>query len=110
VVALLGKVLTLDSVGVAAGTMTGLALGVGFALLILDRFHREQLPPGAHPRTAAKAALRGLETMGRAVLVGGLALVLALVLVAIVGPTQLMVSVGTGALTGTLSAIWERSW
>jgi uncharacterized membrane protein YdfJ with MMPL/SSD domain len=37
-VALLGKVLTLDPVGVAAGTMTGLALATAFALLILDRF------------------------------------------------------------------------
>jgi hypothetical protein len=40
-VALLGHVLSLDHVGVALGTMTGLALGVGFALLILDRFHSE---------------------------------------------------------------------
>lgn len=39
-VALDGHVLTLDPVGVAAGTMTGLAMAVGFALLILDRFHR----------------------------------------------------------------------
>jgi RND superfamily putative drug exporter len=103
-VALLGKVLTLDPVGIAAGTMTGLALGVGLALLILDRFHREELPPGAHPRTAASAAIRGLETTGKAALVGGSALALALALVAVIGPTQLMVSVGTGALTCALFA------
>src|SRR5579864_1267584 len=98
-VALLGHVLKLDPVGVAAGTMTGLAVAVGFALLILDRFHREELPEGAHPRTAAVAAIRELESTGRAVLIAGTALVLALALVAVVGPTQLMVSVGTGALT-----------
>jgi len=98
-VALLGHFLKLDPVGVAAGTMTGLAIAVGFSLLILDRFHREELPPGANPRTAADAAVRELETTGRAVLVAGSALVLALALVAVVGPTQLMVSVGTGALT-----------
>jgi len=98
-VALLGHIFQLDPVGVAAGTMTGLALGVAFALLILDRFHREELPPGAHPRTAATAAIRELETTGRAVLIAGSALVLALALVAVIGPTQLMVSVGTGALT-----------
>jgi len=45
-VALLGHVMALDPVGVALGTMTGLALGVGFALLILDRFHRSKQPPG----------------------------------------------------------------
>ncbi len=98
-VALLGKFLTLDPVGVAAGTMTGLALGVGFALLILDRFHREELTERSNPRTAAGAAMRELETTGKAVLIAGSALVLALALVAVIGPTQLMVSVGTGALT-----------
>lgn len=98
-VALLGHVLKIDPVGVAAGTMTGLAVAVTFALLMLDRFHREELPEGQHPRTAATAALRDLESTGRAVLVAGGALVLALALVAAVGPTELMVSVGTGALT-----------
>ncbi|HLY48426.1 MAG TPA: MMPL family transporter [Solirubrobacteraceae bacterium] len=98
-VALLGHVLKLDPVGVAAGTMTGLAVAVAFALMILDRFHREELPEGSHPRTAAEAAVRDLESTGRAVLIAGTALVLALALVAVVGPTELMVSVGTGALT-----------
>ena len=98
-VALLGHVITLDPVGVALGTMTGLALGVGFALLILDRFHREELPPGAHPRDAVTAATAELRTTGRAVLIGGTALVLALAIVAIIGPTDLMVSLGTGMLT-----------
>ena len=98
-VALLGHLITLDPVGVALGTMTGLALGVGFALLILDRFHREELPPGAHPRDAVTAATTELRTTGRAVLIGGTALVLALAIVAVIGPTQLMVSLGTGMLT-----------
>ena len=97
-VALLGHVISLDPVGVALGTMTGLALGVGFALLILDRFHREELPPGQHSRDAATAAVRELETTGRAVLIAGSAIVLALALVAAVGPMQLMVSLGTGML------------
>jgi putative drug exporter of the RND superfamily len=103
-VALLGHIFALDPVGVAAGTMTGLAVGVAFALLILDRFHREEFPEGMHPRTAATAAIRELESTGRAVLVAGTALVLALALVAIIGPAALMVSVGTGALTCGLFA------
>lgn len=98
-VALDGHILTLDAVGVAAGTMTGLALGTGFALLILDRFHREELPPGDDPRSAASASLHELQTTGKAILVAGSAVILALALVAVIGPTQLMVSVGTGALT-----------
>ena len=99
-VALLGHVMRLDPVGVAAGTMTGLALAVGFALLILDRFHREELYGGGElRRDAAAAAARELQTTGRAVLVAGTALIVALAVVAIIGPTQLMVSVGAGALT-----------
>jgi X-X-X-Leu-X-X-Gly heptad repeat protein len=97
-VALLGHVIALDPVGVALGTMTGLALGSGFALLILDRFHREELPAGTPPRDAGTAAIRELDTTGRAVLVAGTAIIVALALVAVVGPTQLMVSLGTGML------------
>jgi putative drug exporter of the RND superfamily len=98
-VALLGHILQLDPVGVALGTMTGLVLGVGFSLLILDRFHREELPPGMAPRDAASSAITDLQTTGKAVLVSGTALVLALGLVAVIGPTQLMVSLGAGMLT-----------
>ena len=97
-VALLGRVLPLDPVGVALGTMTGLALGVAFALLILDRFHRER-KPGVPTSEQAGAAVRELETTGRAVLIGGTAIVVALAIVAVVGPTALMISVGTGMLT-----------
>ena len=97
-VALLGHVIALDPVGVALGTMTGLALGAGFALLILDRFHREEIVDGADPRGAVTAAVRELGTTGRAVLVAGTALVVALALVAVVGPTQLMISLGAGML------------
>ena len=98
-VALLGHVFTVDPVAVALGTMTGLMMGVGFALLILDRFHSEELGDGAHPRDAAGAAVRELQTTGKAVLIGGTAVVVALAIVAVIGPTQLMVSLGMGMLT-----------
>ncbi|HET9104472.1 MAG TPA: MMPL family transporter [Solirubrobacteraceae bacterium] len=98
-VALLGHILTLDPVGVALGTMTGLAIGVGFALLIVDRFHRELDRGGHRPQAAATAAITDLQVTGRAVLIGGTALVVALALVAVIGPTALLVSLGTGMLT-----------
>ncbi len=104
-VAVLGRIFHLDPVGVVLGTMTGLTLGVGFSLLILDRFHREELPDGVHPRDAATSAVRDLETTGKAVLVAGTAVVVALALVAIIGPTELMVSLGTGMLTCAMFAI-----
>ena len=96
-IALLGHVITLDPVGDALGTMTGLALGVGFALLILDRFHREGHPAMSRHQ-AAEAAIADLQTTGRAVLIGGTAVVLALAIVAIIGPTALLVSLGAGML------------
>lgn len=103
-VALLGHFMKLDVIGVAAGSMTGLAIGVGFGLMILDRFHREQLRNGRTPQASADAAALQLQTTGRAVLIGGSGLVLALALVAIVGPTALMVSVGAAALTSAAFA------
>lgn len=103
-VALLSHVYKIDPVDIAGGTMIGLGLAVAFSLLILDRFHREELPPGGEPRTAATAALRGLQSTGKAVLVAGTAFVLALLLVSAVGPTELMNSVGTSALVCGLFA------
>jgi len=101
-VAILGHLITVSSVAVALGSMTGLALGVGFALLIVDRFRREE---HAHHMDAVQAAVAELETTGRAALVGGSAVVLGLALVAVVGPTQLMVSLGAGMLTCAMFAI-----
>ncbi len=103
-VALLGHFIRLDNVGVAAGSMTGLAVGVGFALLILDRFHREQEADGLPARDEVTAAMRQLNTTGKAVLVGGTGLIIALGLVAVIGPTELMVSVGAAALTSAAFA------
>ena len=101
-VAMLGHLITVSSVAVALGSMTGLALGVGFALLIVDRFRREE---HADHMGAVEAAVAELETTGRAVLVGGSAVVVGLALVALVGPTQLMVSLGAGMLTCAMFAI-----
>jgi putative drug exporter of the RND superfamily len=98
-VALLGHVIKVDPVAVALGTMTGLSLGVGLALMILDRFHREARSAERDRHEVAAAAIRDLEGTGKAVLVGGSALILALALVAVVGPTELIVSLGTGMLT-----------
>jgi hypothetical protein len=48
--------------------------------------------------------MRELATTGKAVLIGGSGLVLALAIVAVIGPTQLMVSLGAGMLTGAAFA------
>ncbi len=104
-VTLLGHFMKLDTVGIALGTMTGLILGVGFSLLILDRFHREEFPDGVHPRNVVSAAMKELETTGRAVLIAGTAIIVSLLLVAVIGPTELMVSLGTGMTTAAIFAV-----
>ncbi len=104
-VTLLGYITKLDTLGIALGTMTGLILGVWFALTILDRFHREEFPDGVHPRDVVTAAMTELETTGRAVLIGGTAIIVALLLVAIIGPTELMVSLGTGMTVAAIFAV-----
>jgi putative drug exporter of the RND superfamily len=101
-VAVLGHVMTVSAVAAALGSMTGLILGVGFALAILDRFRREER---THHLNAVEASIAELKTTSRAVLVGGTAIALALALVALIGPTELMVSLGTGMLTCALFAI-----
>jgi len=40
--ALLGRLIDTDPIAVALASMTGLALAVGYSLLILDRFHQEE--------------------------------------------------------------------
>ena len=101
VMTLVGKVTDTDPLALATATMTGLALGVGFSLMILDRFHHEE---DAHPRAAALAASEAVMTSGRTILLAGSGAVLALVLADVLGPTKVLASLGTGAVLCALLA------
>ena len=101
VMALVGKVSATDPLALATASMTGLALGVGFSLMILDRFHQEE---DAHPRAAALAAAEAVMTSGRTILLAGSGAVLALVLADVFGPTKVLASLGTGAVLCALLA------
>ena len=99
IMALLGKVIETDPIAVALASMTGLALGVGFALLILDRFREQEHPPGApsagrRPRRDSQA----VASTGRIVLFSGTALIVALVLAVAIAPTTILMSLGIGVL------------
>jgi len=98
IMALLGKVIETDPIAVALASMTGLALGVGFALLILDRFREQEHPPGAPRRDAALAASQAVASTGRIVLFSGTALIVALVLAVAIAPTTILMSLGIGVL------------
>ncbi|HYM54279.1 MAG TPA: MMPL family transporter [Solirubrobacteraceae bacterium] len=96
--ALLGRLIDTDPIAVALASMTGLALGVGYSLLILDRFHQQERPPGTGPRDVALAASTAVATTGRAVLFAGTGLILALLLATAIAPTKILTSVGIGVL------------
>ena len=96
--ALLALVIETDPIAVALASMTGLALGVGYSLLILDRFHQQEQLPDADPRDATLAASSAVATTGRAVLFAGSGLILALLLATAIAPTKILVSLGIGVL------------
>ena len=103
--AILGRVIETDAVGVALASMTGLLLGVGYSLLVLDRFHQERTAPGgrgggtAHAgESEVEAATEAVAGSGRAVLLAGGGLTLALLLATAIAPTKILTSLGIGVL------------
>ncbi|WP_051951793.1 MMPL family transporter [Actinacidiphila yeochonensis] len=74
VLALVAKAVTFASVSPTLATMIGLGVGIDYALFLLTR-HRQRLIDGADP---VDAAGRSISTSGRAVLVSGVTVVIAL--------------------------------
>lgn len=101
VMALLAKVIDTDAIALALGSIAGLALGTGFALVILDRFREEER---LVPRDAALAASSAVASAGRAVLVAGTAMIVALVLAVAIAPTTILMSLGIGVLLCSMLA------
>jgi RND superfamily putative drug exporter len=95
VMTLLAKLIDTDPIAVALGSIAGLALGVGFGLVMLDRFREEQR---LGRREAALAASSAVGSAGRAVLVSGTAMIVALVLAVAIAPTTILMSLGIGVL------------
>jgi RND superfamily putative drug exporter len=100
--AILGRVIDTDPIAVALASMTGLALGVGYSLLILDRFHQEDSRERAE---AVGAAADAVATTGRAVLFAGSGLILALLLATAIAPTKILASLGIGVLLCSALAV-----
>ncbi len=117
--ALIGRLIDVDAIAIALGSMSGLALGVGYSLLILDRFHQEELATertthdertptavgGAARREAVSAALTAVESTGKAVLFAGTGLILALALASAIAPTTILTSLGVGVLLCSALAV-----
>jgi RND superfamily putative drug exporter len=87
--ALLGKAIDVDPTAVTLASMSGLALGVSYALFV----YRGWRDDGE------------VETAGRALLIGGTALVVALLLAPLVAPDTILISLGIGATLCSALAI-----
>jgi RND superfamily putative drug exporter len=103
--AILGKFIEVDPIAVALASITGLTVGVGYSLLILDRFHQLEGPEGRDAREAAHDASEAVATTGRAVLIAGGGLVLALLLATALAPTKILTSLGIGVLICSALAV-----
>ncbi len=101
---LLARVVDTDPTAVAVGSLAALALGVGFSLLVVHRF-REERSRGSEQVPSVMAAARAVETAGVAVLWGGSALALCLVLAVLIAPTVILGSLGIGVLLCSLLAV-----
>ena len=92
--ALLGRVIAVDPTAVALASMTGLALGVGYGLLVYRRSLEEEW-----------RADTAVATTGRAVLIGGTALTASLALAPLIAPTEILTSLGIGVLLCSMLGI-----
>ena len=94
---LLGEVERIDAIAMVLGTMTGFALAVGYGLMVVRRW-RDEIEADASRRDAAGAAATAIGSTGRAVLAGGTAVAVALILATLLGPLENLTSLGLGAL------------
>ena len=104
VMTVVGEAFEVDAIGIALTSLMGLALGTGLALMILTRFHKEEAELSGAPREAALAASATIGSTGRAVLIAGTGLFVSLGLASVIGPTENLHSVGTGATVNALLA------
>lgn len=104
IVSVTGKVLDVDPLAVAVGAMAGLALTVGYGLIMVRRFREEETPERSRT-DAMHAASTAVSSSGRAVLFGGTALIIALVLALTLSSMKVQASLGAVILTSTFMGI-----
>jgi putative drug exporter of the RND superfamily len=100
---LLGRAgMAIDATVLASGAMAGLARGAIFSLAMLDRYRRER---DRHPDAAAETLLPDVVgTTGRAALYAGTVMIASLLVVEVLGVTNVVASLGVGALLATALA------
>ena len=97
VMAILGRFFPVDPVAVTLGSLAGLALGTGYALMMVRRF-REEESALLGRAGAMRAASAAVATAGRATLVGGTAVIIALALAMLLSSITFQFSIGVGVM------------
>lgn len=95
--AIAASVIRVDAVAIAGASMVGLALGVGFGLLVVARFREALTADSGADSAPAHAAVNTAATAGRAVLIAGTAMVVAMVVATSLSMTEILNSIGIGA-------------
>lgn len=95
--AIAASVIPVDAIAVAGASMVGLALGVGFALLMVTRFREALNEHAGDSERSAHAAAEAAASAGRAVLIAGTAMVAAMVVASSLSMTEILNSIGVGA-------------
>jgi X-X-X-Leu-X-X-Gly heptad repeat protein len=91
-----------DATVLASAAIAGLARGASYPLVMLDRFHRER---ERHPNASAESLLSGaIGNTGRALLYAGAAMIAALLVIEVLGVTNVVATLGIGALLATALA------
>ena len=103
VTAIFGKFMDVDPIAVTLGTLDGLVVGAAYGVLIYRRWN-SAMGTHHHHADAAHAAVEAVDTTGRAILIGGAALITADLVAAAVGPTKVLTSLFFTATTCALLA------
>lgn len=101
-VAIMGQFIPVDGITLAMGATTALALGTGYGLMFHRRW-REQVED--EHETPTEAALDAVDTGGRGILIGGTALITALIVATLIAPTEILTSLGIGVLLSAVLAV-----
>jgi RND superfamily putative drug exporter len=104
-VQLLSTSMPVDGLGTALASMMGLALAVDYSLLMVSRF-REERRRGLDVHDAAAGAVVGTR---HTVMTAGASIVLAMVLVAVLGPGSPVVSAAVGVGAAAIIAVLGAS-
>jgi putative drug exporter of the RND superfamily len=100
---LLGKAgMAIDATVLASGAIAGLARGASYPLVMLDRYHHERQKRPDAPAEALLSDVVG--TTGRALLYAGTVMIASLLVVEVLGVTNVVATLGIAALLCTALA------